>query len=348
MTNIITRRISVPLLSNQSWSSMNYVAHKNVQFSVIGAASKIGSNLSLLLKQNQKVRHLKLYDEDTRINGVGIELTHVPGGPFITAYDSDKLGAAIQFSDIIVMVSRTPRKPGTTREQMLSSNTSVILQLCKALANNNPEAFLAISTNPINSIIPFASAMLHKYHCYNPYKMFGITHIDTARSRAFAGDALNVNPRDLEVPVIGGHSDKTIVPLFSNLTPSYYQVDACQADMLTRLVRKAGTEVLINKQGTESATLAMAWSIHEFVDGLINAICGSEVVLNCYTANPHYGTKFFSGPTNIGCYGIKQTCGNFKMSAYESYMLNNAISAINCDVAIGEEYVRYIEGPVKR
>lgn len=344
---MISSSISRALLSKQFWCNTNYILHRNIQISVIGAASEIGSNLSLLLKQNPKVRHLKLYDENGRIKGLGIELAHVPGGPSVAAYDSNNLGPAVQSSDIIVMVSRTPRKPGNTREQMMASNASVIQKLCKALVSYNPETFLAISTNPINSIIPFASAMLYKYNCYNPYKIFGITHIDTARSRTFAGNALLTNPRHLNVPVIGGHSDETIIPLFSNLTPTFYHVDARQADMLTRLVRKAGTEVLLQKQGMESATLAMAWSIHEFVDGLIDAICGSEVVLNCYTANPHYGTRFFSGPTSIGCYGITQTCNNFKMSEYECYMLNTATKAINRDVDIGEDYVNYIEGFIK-
>lgn len=344
---MITRRISGSLLSMPSWCSTNCVPHRNMQITVVGAANEIGSNLALLLKQNPKIRQLKLYDDDERVKGVGTELAHVPGGPYIAAYGSGDLGPAVQSSDLIVMVSRTPRRAGFTREQMIAANAPAVQQLCRAIVNHNPEAFLAISTNPINSIIPFASGLLYNYNCYNPYKLFGITHIDTARSRAFAGNALHVNPRYLNVPVIGGHSNETIIPLFSNLTPTYYSVNSCQADMLTRLVRKAGTEVLLQKQGNESSTLAMAWSIHEFVDGLIDAMCGSEVVLNCYTANPHFGTKFFSGPTNIGCYGIIQTCCDFPMSDYECYMLNTATPAINRDVAMGEDYISYIEGSMK-
>lgn len=341
---MITRRATSVLLSRCNTS---HVPQRYIQISVIGAANGIGSNLSLLLKQNPKVRHLKLYDYDERIKGVGMELALMSGGPSVTAYESENLGPAIESSDLVVMVSRTYRKPGATREQMIAANAPAVYQLCKAIVNHNPETFLAISTNPLNSIIPFACGMLFKYKCYNPFKIFGITHIDTARSRAFAADALQINPRHISVPVIGGHSNETIIPLFSNLTPTNYSVNQCQADMLTRLVRKAGTEVLLQKQGSESSTLAMAWSIHEFVDGLIDAICGSEVVLNCYTANPHFGTKFFSGPTNIGCYGIRQTCCDLPMSDYECYLLNAATTAINRDVAIGEDYVSYVEGAIR-
>lgn len=334
------------VLLKQPFSNTKYVPYRGVQISVIGAASNIGSNLALLLKQNLKVKHLKLYDEDERVNGIGLELAHVPGGPTIGTYDGDKLGAAIEQSNIVVMVSRTPRKPGNTREQMMTSNAHPVQKLCKAIVTANPEAFFALSTNPVNCMIPFASAMLNKYGCYNPFRVFGITHIDTARTRAFTGNALQVNPRHINVPVIGGHSDETIIPLFSNISPDYYQVDKCQADMLTRLVRKAGTEVLLHKQGTETATLAMAWSIHEFVDGLTDAIRGTDVVLNCFTANPHYGTRFFAGPTTVGKQGIVETCGNLKLSDYEQHMLTVATPAINRDVTIGEDYVKYIDGKI--
>ncbi|XP_059061871.1 malate dehydrogenase, mitochondrial-like [Achroia grisella] len=209
--------------------------------------------------------------------------------------------------------------------------------------DRNPNAFLAISTNPINSVVPFASTLLYEYYCYNPFKIMGITHIDSARSRSFAANALQVNPRQIQIPVIGGHSTETTVPLFSNLTPCHYSIDSCQADMLTRLVRKAGTEVVNYKYGRGSSVVGLAWSINEFVDNILNAINGTEDIVHCYSANPHFGTRYFSGPTVIGPYGITQTCCDFSMSDYESFMLNSSVASLNHDIEVGENYVQVMQ-----
>lgn len=310
---------------------------RNVQMSVIGAATDIGSKLSLLLKRNNKVSKLNIYDYDSKIHGLAIELNQIPGGPVVASYDGEKdLPAAIVQSNLILMVSRTARANGVTRNTMLQVNAPSVQKLCKAISENNPDAFLAISTNPINSILPFASAMLYRYNCYNPFRIFGITHIDTARARSYAGKTLQANPRHLRIPVIGGHSEQTVIPLFSNLTPDFYTLDVGQADLLTRLVKKAGSDVLSLNVG-KSAVAAMAWSVNEFAEGLVDALYGNESEVHCFTANPHFGTRFFAGPTTIGPHGILRTCSNFQLSNLECGLLSDSVSIINNDVALGED-----------
>ncbi|KAG6450785.1 hypothetical protein O3G_MSEX006734 [Manduca sexta] len=321
-----------------------YVPQRNVQVSIIGAAGEVGANVALLVKQNLKVKKLQLYDDNEKVIGIGYELNHISGGPPVFTYAGDScLGTAIQLSDLVVMVARIPRKPGNTRYQMIGANAPGVLRLCRAMADKNNHALFAIATNPVNSLLPFATALMFKYGCYNPFKLFGVTNIDSARSRAYAASVLGVSARDLYVPVIGGHSDETTVPLYSNLTPSQFQLDACQGETLTRLVRKAGTEVVNHKDGTESATLAVAWAINEFIEALVDAILGNEVMVHCYTANPHYGTRFFSGPTKIGQDGIIQTSRDLPMSDHENYLLNCSIPVLNQEVIHGEEFVQYIE-----
>lgn len=317
---------------------------RHVQISIIGAGSEVGKNTALLLKQNHYINKLHLYDENVNVLGVGLELSHIPGGPTVEAFCEDQsLPDAVRNSHLVLMVSRVPRKLGNTREQMLATNALPVHRLCRAISKINPEAFLAFSTNPINSIIPFASALLFHYNAFSPDKVFGITHIDTARAKALLARTLSVNPRSVSVPVIGGHSDETIIPLFSNISPSHHRVKTCQADTLTRLVRKCGTEVLNHKLGNDSAILAMAWSINEFVERIVEALYGGYVMVNGYTSNPHFGTKFFSGPVKVGSQGIVETCNNFPMSDYERKLLENALPAIQRDVAQGEDHVRIVE-----
>lgn len=335
---IYARRLGMVLPTKVYNFYSSAVPLRNVQLSVIGAASDIGSKLSLLLKKNNKVTKLNIYDYDSKVHGLAIELNQIPGGPTVSSYDGEKdLAAAITQSNLILMVARTPRTKGVARSTMLQINAPLVQKVCKAIAENNPDAFFAISTNPINSILPFASAMLYRYNSYNPFRVFGITHIDTARARSYAGKTLQANPRHLQIPVIGGHSEQTVVPLFSNLTPDFYTLDVSQADLLTRLVKKAGTEVLRLKGGNESAVAAVAWSVNEFAEGLVDALWGNEVEVHCFTANPHFGTRFFGGPTIIGPNGIVRTCCNFQMSNLECGLLSDAVSVINNDIASGED-----------
>ncbi|CAH2062909.1 unnamed protein product, partial [Iphiclides podalirius] len=322
---------------------------RNIQVSVIGAASDVGSNLALLLKQNNKISRLQLYDNNETVNALGLDLGCLPGGPFVSTFaGACMLLPSLRFSDLVVMVDRVHRKPGYTREQMIFCNAPMVQRLCRALAEMNSNAFLAIGTSPLNSIVPFASTLLHKYGTYDPFKVFGVTHLDLARGRALTASALQVDSSEIHVPIIGGHSDETIVPLFSNITPSNCSVDERQADFLTRLLRKAGTEVINKKMGSDSATLSVAWSINEFVDCILDALRGAEVTVNAFTANPHFGTKYFSGPTVVGPNGILQPCYEFTLSNYENKLLNRALPMINRDVSQGEEYVDVFESFSKK
>lgn len=319
-------------------TKIKFIPVRNVQVSVIGAAGEVGANVSLLLRHNHKIKTLHLYDVEEKVIGAAIELSHLPGGPEIKGFTGDNLNAAIRLSELILMVERVSRKPGNTREQMIVANAPGVQRLCRAMYEEGSEAFLAIATNPINSLVPFASTMLYNYGIYNPYKVFGVTQIDAARARAYAARALEVSCRNLYVPVIGGHSDETVIPLFSYITPAEYVVDPCQADSLTNLVRKSGTEIIFQKQGSESAVLGVAWSINEFCNILIDAISGSEVEATCYTANPYFGTRFFAGPTTIGPYGIIRQCKKMKFSDLESFLVESSAPYINRDVSLGENY----------
>lgn len=317
-----------------------YVQLRNIQVSIIGAANQIGSNLALILMQNPKISKLHLYDDDDKVRGIGMELAYFTDGVKIASYSGENfLPSAVRHANLIIMTARTARKPGTPRNQMLAANAPAVQKLCKVVSEQNSEAFLAIATNPINSIVPFASALMLNYRTYNPFKICGVTHIDTARCRTFVGSVLKVSPHRLQVPVLGGHSEETIVPLFSNLSPCNYTIDTCKADTLTRLLRKAGSEVIKNKFGKESATLCMAWSLGEFVERMVEAFSGYESMVSCFCANPHYGTRFFAGPTMVGPQGIIQVCGNLPMNEYETTLMSRSVSVLNEEVSAGETFI---------
>lgn len=76
-------------------------------------------------------------------------------------------------------------------------------------------------TNPVNSTLPVAAETLKKAGVFDPTRLFGVTTLDVVRASTFAAHALgdNVDPKSFKVPVIGGHSGATILPLFSQAVP---------------------------------------------------------------------------------------------------------------------------------
>lgn len=111
----------LPVLRYRNKYTQNTI--RTIQISVIGAAGDIGSNLAMLLKFNDKVTKLHLYDNDEKVRGVALELAYIPRGPAVAAFAGEQqLPSAVRDSKLVLMVSRVARKLGNTREQMLASN----------------------------------------------------------------------------------------------------------------------------------------------------------------------------------------------------------------------------------
>lgn len=81
------------------------------------------------------------------------------------------------------------------------------------------QAFLAIATNPINSLVPMSCEILKKGGAYNPKMVFGVTTLDTVRANTFVAQVLGLEPECVMVPVVGGHTEDTIIPVLSNAKP---------------------------------------------------------------------------------------------------------------------------------
>ena len=100
-------------------------------------------------------------------------------------------------------------------------NAGVIRDLVTGIATTCPKAFVLIITNPVNSTLPITVETLKKHKVYNPAKVFGITTLDVIRASTFVAHALNLpDPKGLKIPVVGGHSGATILPLLSQCKPA--------------------------------------------------------------------------------------------------------------------------------
>lgn len=108
-----------------------------------------------------------------------------------------------------------------TRDDLFKINAGIVRGLIQGIAESCPKAFILIISNPVNSTVPIAAEVLKKNKCFDPTRLFGVTSLDVVRAQTFVSEiAGESDPRKFTVPVVGGHSGETIVPLLSQIKPT--------------------------------------------------------------------------------------------------------------------------------
>lgn len=111
-------------------------------------------------------------------------------------------------------------KPGMTRDDLFKMNAGIVRDLVKGIAEYSPKAFILVISNPVNSTVPIAAEILKQAGVFDPQRLFGVTTLDVVRAETFVQDITGEkDPAKTVIPVIGGHSGETIVPLFSLAKP---------------------------------------------------------------------------------------------------------------------------------
>lgn len=108
-----------------------------------------------------------------------------------------------------------------TRDDLFKINAGIVQGLIQGCADYCPDAYILVISNPVNSTVPIAAEVLKKAGKFNPKKLFGVTTLDVVRAETFVqGITGEKDPSKTVIPVIGGHSGETIVPMFSKAQPA--------------------------------------------------------------------------------------------------------------------------------
>lgn len=146
-----------------------------------------------------------------------------------------------------------------TRDDLFNINAGIVKGLIEIAAEVAPKAFILVISNPVNSTVPIAAEVLKAKGVFNPQKLFGVTTLDIVRAETFVAEiAGKKTGSELTVPVVGGHSGETILPLFSKIDGVTIPDDKYEA--LVNRVQFGGDEVVKAKDGAGSATLSMAYA----------------------------------------------------------------------------------------
>jgi len=324
-----------------STRSFSTTGVNNSKVAVIGGAGGIGQPLSLLLKLNPLVSRLAVYDVSPVTPGVACDLSHCDTSSITEGHaGADTLGAALKGCSIVIIPAGVPRKPGMTRDDLFNTNASIAKSTVEAIAKNCPKALIAIITNPVNSLVPMAAEVLKKAGCYDPKRLFGVTTLDVVRARAFLGTALNCDPKNVNIPVIGGHAGITIMPILSQCQPKYKGSQA-EIEALTARIQDAGTEVVKAKAGGGSATLSMAYAGARFADSLLRGLNGEKNVIECtYVESSVTDASFFATPIVLGKNGAEKNCGLPELNAFEKKLVDAAVPVLKNEIKKGVDFAK--------
>jgi malate dehydrogenase len=207
-------------------------------------------------------------------------------------------------SDVVVITSGLPRKPGMSRDDLIATNAGIVKTVTENVVKHSPNAVIIIVSNPLD-VMTYCAYLNAKVA---PNKVFGMAGIlDTARYRAFLAEELNVSPKDIQAVLMGGHGD-TMVPLPRYTTvggiPVTELIAADKLDAIIERTKKGGGEI-VNLLGT-SAWYAPGAAAAQMVESILKD--ENRVVPVCAWLQGEYGLKdiYLGVPVKLGKKGINE------------------------------------------
>ena len=229
-------------------------------------------------------------------------------------------------SDICVITSGSPRKPGMSRDDLLETNKAIVSDVATSLAERSPDAIVIVVTNPLDAMCHAAYDAV-KFPRQRVMGMAGI--LDSARFRTFLSWELGVSVRDITGFVLGGHGD-TMVPVVSYTSvsgvPVRQMLDDSKLEEIVQRTRDGGAEVgkLLQKG---SAFYAPSAGVLEMVDSMV---LDQKRVLPCTAlCEGEYGLDglFVGVPVRLGRDGIEEIV-EFDLQDDEREMLSKSADSV--------------------
>jgi malate dehydrogenase len=229
-------------------------------------------------------------------------------------------------SDVVVITSGLPRKPGMTREELIGTNAGIVKSVCENVLKHSPNAIIIVISNPMDTMTYLAlqSTGLPK----NRIIGMGGT-LDSARFKYQLSNHLNCSPADLNAIVVGGHGDTTMIPLIKHATWNSIPV--------TKFLSEAQQEQVVNDTMVGGATLTKllgtsAW----YAPGAAGAALVESIVRDekklftcCVSLNGEYGQNdiCLGVPVVIGKNGWEKIV-DMDLSADEQAAFNKSADAV--------------------
>ena len=298
-----------------------------MKVTVVGAGN-VGATCAQIVAEKNIVQEVVLVDIKEGISeGKSLDLWQTAP---INEYDTRLVGSTNDYtktadSEVVVITSGIPRKPGMSRDDLISINAGIVKSVTENIVKYSPKAKIIIVSNPLD-VMTYAAYVTAKKPKTEVMGMAGI--LDTARYRAFLAEALNISPRDIQALLMGGHGD-TMVPLPRYTTVSGIPVtELIDAEKLNAIVErtKSGGGELVNLMGT-SAWYAPGSAAAQMVEAIV--MDQKRVFPCCVKLDGEYGLNnmFVGAPVKLGKNGVEQII-EVKLNEAELDLLHKSANSV--------------------
>jgi len=208
-------------------------------------------------------------------------------------------------SDVVIITSGIPRKPGMSRDDLVSTNTKIVKEVTENVVKHSPDSILILVTNPLDAMVYVA----HKVSGFPRERVMGMAGVlDSARFRTFIAMELGVSVENIHAFVLGGHGDD-MVPLARYTTvagiPITDLMDEATIDALITRTRKGGAEI-VGLLKTGSAFYAPGTAAVEMAEAILKD--KKKILPCCVHAEGEYGIDniFVGLPVKLGRKGVEE------------------------------------------
>lgn len=277
-----------------------------MKITVVGAGN-VGATCADVLAKNEVGNEIVLLDiKENFAEGKALDIFQAAA---INYFDTRVVGSTNDYartanSEVVVITSGLPRKPGMSRDDLISTNANIVKSVTEQIVKYSPNAIIIIVSNPLD-VMTYAAYLTAKKPATKVFGMAGI--LDTARYKAFLAEALNCSPKDIQAVLMGGHGD-TMVPLPRYTTvggiPVTELIDKDKLEAIVDRTKKGGGEI-VNLLGT-SAWYAPGAAAAQMVEAIVRD--QKRVFPVCAMLNGEYGMKNIAMgvPVKLGKNGIEQ------------------------------------------
>ena len=229
-------------------------------------------------------------------------------------------------SDIVVITAGLARKPGMSRDDLLSKNYAIIKSVTEEVVTHSPDCIIVPVTNPLDAM----SQAVYRVSGFPRERVIGMAGVlDSARMRAFIAQELDVSVENTHAFVLGGHGD-TMVPLprYSTVAgiPITELMDAATVDAIVKRTAQGGAEI-VKLLGTGSAYYAPGSSVVEMVEAILKD--KKKILPCCVFLQGEYGiTDLFVGvPVKLGARGLEKVI-EIELTPDEQAALDRSAAAV--------------------
>lgn len=300
--------------------------HKRKKITVIGAGF-VGSTCAHWAAQKELGDVVLVDINDGAAKGKALDLFEASP---VEQFDARVTGTAdykdTADSDVVIITAGIPRKPGMSRDDLLSTNAKIVKDVCKGIKQYSPNAVVIVVSNPLDAMAFVAMKELG----FPRERVIGMAGVlDGARFRSFIAEELNVSVKDVQAFVLGGHGD-TMVPMPRHCSvggvPLTEMLSKEKLDALVTRTRNGGAEI-VGLLKTGSAYYAPSASAVQMAEAILK---DQNRILPCAAfLQGEYGIKdlFIGVLCKLGGNGLEKVI-EVKLNDTERAGLENSIKAV--------------------